>query len=112
MELSLGFQDVVLTAFLNWIYTTFPKTMVEAMTSGLPHVSELWFWISDGMLHVKHLAPKIPMALNYCGHQLARRLGWVTPAYHKKQGAITHPGECKLSPQYDGRPDGRLRVGT
>ena len=50
------------------------------------------------------------MAVNYCGHQLARRLGWAAPAYHKKEGAIPHPGACKFSLQYDGRPDGRFGV--
>ena len=50
------------------------------------------------------------MAVNYCGRQLARRLGWAAPAYHKKEGATPHPGACKFSMQYDGRPDGRLGV--
>ena len=64
------------------------------------------------MLNVKHLAQKILkiMALNYSGRQLARRLGLAAPAYHKKEGAIRHPGACQFSLQYDGRPDERLRV--
>ena len=35
-------------------------------------------------------------------------------AHHKKEGATPHPGACKFSLQYDGRPDGRLwvRIGT
>ena len=49
---------------------------------------------------MKHLAQKIHkiMAVNYCGHQLARRL----------EGTAPHPGVCKHSQQYDGRPDGRF----
>ena len=60
-----------------------------------------------GMLPVKHQAPNILkiMAVIYCGYQLAQRLGWVTPAYHRKEGTIPHPGACKFSLQYDGRPD-------
>ena len=41
--------------------------------------------VEKGMLLVKHLAPKILMAVNYCGRQLARTLGWAAPAYHDKQ---------------------------
>ena len=52
------------------------------------------------MLPVRHPAPKI-MAVNYCLLQLARRLGWAAPAYHKKEGATPHPGACKLSLRYD-----------
>ena len=68
--------------------------------------------VSKGMLPVKHLAPIILkiMAVNYCGLQLARRLGWATPAYHKKEGVTPHPGTCKLSLQYDGRADERFWV--
>ena len=76
------------------------------MTSGLQQVCKLWFWVSKSMLPVRHLAPKILMAVNYCGHQLARRFGWVVHAYHKKEGASPHPGVCKHSYQYDRRPDG------
>ena len=38
----------------------------------------------------------------------------MAPAYHKKEGTAPHPGACKYSLQYDGRPDGRfgVRVGT
>ena len=55
---------------------------------------------------VKYLAPKILMAVDYCGCQLAGRLGWAAPAYHKKEGATPHSGACKLSLQHDGRPMG------
>ena len=50
------------------------------------------------------------MAVNYCGSQLAQRLGWAAPVFHKKVGATTCPGEHKHSLQYDGRPDGRFGV--
>ena len=50
------------------------------------------------------------MAVNYYGHQVARRLGWVAPAYHKNEGATLHAGACKHSLQHDGRPNGRLGV--
>ena len=53
----------------------FLKIVVEAMTSGLPKVSKLWSGVSKGMLPVKYLAPKILMAVNYCGCQQAQRLG-------------------------------------
>ena len=64
------------------------------------------------MLPVRHLAPKIQMVLNYCGHHLARRLGWVAPAYHKKEGVAQHPGMCMFSLQYDGRTDVCCGVGA
>ena len=66
--------------------------------------------------YVRHLAPNILkiMAVNYCWRQLARKLGWAAPAYHKKEGATPHPGACKFNLQYDGRPDECfwVRVGT
>ena len=43
------------------------------------------------------------MAVNYCGRQLARTLGWTAPAYHKKEGATQNPGASKLSLQYGRR---------
>ena len=43
--------------------------------------------------------------VNYCGHQLARRLGRVAPANHKMEGATPHPGAYKYSLQYDRRLD-------
>ena len=65
---------------------------------------------------VKHILTKIfkITAANYCGRQLAQRLGLVAPANHKTDGATPHPGVHKLSLQYDGRSDERLgmRVGT
>ena len=92
------------------------KIVVEVMTSDLPQVSKLWLGVSKGMHPVKHLAQKILkiMAVNYCGWQLALRLGWAAPAYHKKEGITPHPGACKLSLQYDRRPDECfvVRVGT
>ena len=42
------------------------------------------------MLPVKHLAPKILIAVNYCGRQLAQRLEWAAPDYHKIEGAAPH----------------------
>ena len=48
------------------------------------------------------------MAVNYCGLQLARRLGWAAPAYHKEEGAFPHSGVCKFSLQYDRRPGERF----
>ena len=56
------------------------------MTSGQPQVCKLWFEVSKGMLPVRLLAPKILMAVNYCGRQLAGRMGWAAPAYHKSDG--------------------------
>ena len=38
-----------------------------------------------GHAPVKHLATKILITVNYCGHQLDRLLGWAAPAYHKKE---------------------------
>ena len=49
------------------------------------------------------------IAVNCCGRQLAQRLGWVAPAYHKKESASLHLGVCKFSLQYDGFG---VRVGT
>ena len=65
--------------------------MVEVMISGLPQVSKLWLGVSKGMLPVKHLAPKILIAVNYCGRQLARWFVWVATTNHKKEGATPHP---------------------
>ena len=66
------------------------------MAAGLPHICKLWFEVGKGMLHVKHLAPQILMAVNYCGRQLARRLGWVAPAFHKNEDAAPCPGALCL----------------
>ena len=72
------------------------------MTSGLAQVCKLLFAISRGMLPVKHLAPKILMAVYYWGRQLAQRLGWAAPAYRRREGATPHLGACKHSLLYDG----------
>ena len=66
------------------------------------------------MLSVKYLAPKVLMAVNYCGRQLVHGLGWASFAYHEKEGTTPHPGACKHSLPYDRKPDGRVevRVGT
>ena len=63
-----------------------------------------------GVLPVVHLVKKIlnVMAVNYCGHRLARRFGWAATAYHKKEGATLHHGACMFSLQYDGRCGGRF----
>ena len=53
------------------------------------------------MLPVKHLTQQILMAVDYCGSQLACRLGWVAPAYLSSP----HSGACKHGLQYL-RPDG------
>ena len=50
------------------------------------------------------------MAINYCGHRLARSLGWAAPAYPEKEAAIPHLGVRKNCLQYDGRSDGRFGV--
>ena len=62
------------------------------------------------MLPVDDLDPKILMAVNYCGCQLARTLGWAAPAYHTKEVETQHPGARRHSLQYGGRPDGRFGV--
>ena len=96
----------------SWFTTTFLKIVEEVMTLGLPQVCELWLGVSKGMVLVKHLAPNIlkTLAVNYCGCQLARRKGWVAPAYHKNEGATLHPGESKFSLHYNGRPHERFGV--
>ena len=47
---------------------------VGVIPLGLQHVCKLWLEVSKDILPVKHLAPKI-VAVNYCGCQLAQRLG-------------------------------------
>ena len=54
------------------------------MAMELPQVSKLWLVISKSMLPVEHLRPKILMAVAHCGHQIARRLVQVSPAYLEK----------------------------
>ena len=73
------------------------------MTSGIPQVSKLCLGVDKHMLLVRHLAPKILMAENYCGRQQVQRLVWAATAYHKKEGANRHPGVRKHGLQYDGR---------
>ena len=48
------------------------------------------------------------VAVNYGGRQLAGRLGWVAPVYHKKACASPHPGVCMFSLEHNRRPDGRF----
>ena len=66
--------------------------------------------------HAPYMAScsKNPHAVNYCGCQLAQRLGWATPAYHRKEGASLHPGAHMHILQYERRPDRRfwVQVGT
>ena len=62
------------------------------------------------MLSVRHLAPKIFMAVNCRRHQLDQRLGLAEPDYHKKEGATPHYGALKHNMQYDRRPDVRFWV--
>ena len=71
-----GFKGCGVTAIPSWFSTTFPKIVLEAMPSEMPQLCKLLLGVSKGMLPVKHLAPKIIMAVNYCWRQLARRLGW------------------------------------
>ena len=87
---------------------------LDMLTLELPQVCKLWLAVGKGMLHVRHLAPKILMAVNYCGRQLPSTLGWAATAFHKKEGATSHPGACKHSLQYDRRHDERfwVRLGT
>ena len=110
MRAQFGFSGCGVPVFPTLFSTTFPKIVIEVMTSGLPQVCKLWLWVSKGMLPVKHLEPKILMAVNYCGRQLARRLGLVAPAYHKKEGVTQYPAACKFSLQYDWRSDERFGV--
>ena len=71
--------------------------------------------VGKGMLPVSIPTQKILkiVAVNHCGHQLARRLGWAAPAYHIKEGPTPHPGACKFSLLCDRRTDEcfRVRVG-
>ena len=53
------------------------------------------------MLPVEHLAPRIIIAVDHCWRQIAQRLLWTAPAYHKKEGATPHLGAQKQSLQYD-----------
>ena len=106
---QLEFSRCGVPAFLSWL-STFLKIVVHCGASGLTQVCKLWFGVSKGMLPVKHLDPQILMAVKYCGRQLAQRLVWAVPAYHKKEGATPHPGVWKHGLQCEGRPDGRSGV--
>ena len=75
---------------------------------------KLRFWVGNGMLPVKYLAPNILMPVNYWVYQIAQGLGWTAPEYLKKEGATFHPGKrmhCLLD---EGRPAWRfdMRVET
>ena len=87
---------------LHRLSTTFYKIELENSTSGMPQVCKLSLGVIKDMLPIKHIASKILTVVNYCGRQLARRLGWAAPAYHKKECATPHPGAWNNSLQYDG----------
>ena len=90
-EPNLGYQDVALQPSTSWFNNTFLKIVFEAMTSGLLQTCKVWLGVSKGMFPVKQLHKKILMAVNYCGRQLVRRIGWAASAYHKN---ISHFQEC------------------
>ena len=66
----------------------------------------------QGHAPCKNQAAKILkiMAVNYCGRQVAQRLGRAAPAYHIREGVTPHSGACKLSLLYDKRPGERVGV--
>ena len=72
---QFGFSGCGVPASQSWFSTTFLQIVVEVMALGLPHICNLWLGVSMGMLPVIYLAPKILMAVNYCGRQLAQWLG-------------------------------------
>ena len=51
-------------AFPSWFSTTFLKIIIEIMTLELLQVCKLWIWVYKGMLHLKHFATKVLMAIN------------------------------------------------
>ena len=108
----MGFSGCGDLAFPSWFSATFLTIVVERTTQ----VCKLWFGVRKGMLPAIHLAPNILIIveINYCGRQLARRLGSAAPAYHEKEGATPIPGVFRHSMQYDGRHDGCfwMKVGT
>ena len=62
-------------------HTTFQIMVVEYFrTTALLQVCRLWFGVDRGTLPVKHLAPQIPMAVDYCGRQPAKILDLAGPA--------------------------------
>ena len=78
MEPNLGFQDEA-SLPPELVSTTFLKIVV------LPQVSKLWLGVSNGMLPVRDLVPKVLMAVSYCGHQLTQMLGWAAIAYYRRK---------------------------
>ena len=94
----------------SWFSTIFLKTVVEIMTSELPLVCELLLGVSKGMSPVKHLAQRIIVVVNYCWHQLARSLGWATPAYHNKEGASSFSKRASIVFSIMGGADGHFGV--
>ena len=62
----------------------------------------------EGGLPVRHLVPRILMAVDCCGCQLRRKLLLAEHASFKKEGTTTDSGEGKHSLQHDGRPDWRF----
>ena len=67
------FSECDVPAFPGRFSNTFLKIVVEVMTSGLPQVCKLELGVSSSMLPVKHLAPKILMAVH--GYKLAKGCG-------------------------------------
>ena len=63
------------------------------------------------MLPVTHHTPQILVAVNYCRCQLAKRLRWAAPAYHKKEGATPRPGACRHTYSMTGNLMGDLGCG-
>ena len=60
-------------------------------------------------------APCITSSSKNHGSQLlwaptSLKVGWAAPACHKMESATPHPGACKISLQYDRRPDERIGV--
>ena len=51
---------------------------------------------------VRHLAPKILMAVNYFRCRQAQWLGLAEAVYHEEEGATLHTGAHKHGMQYDG----------
>ena len=79
-------------AFLSLFSTTFLKIVLGTAT-GLNTVTRG----RKGMFGVKRIAAKIIMAVNYSGRKLAQIFSWAAPAYHKREGATTHPGERMMA---------------
>ena len=87
-------------------------------------------WVVDGFckillfLHLKVLVGHLPTIKRKVQHCILEHAGIAysmmegliggAPAYHRKEVATLHPGACRHSLQYDGRPDWcfGVRVGT